>query len=134
MSFLTRKIVQLFRNVGLQATKSPLKTLCNFFNKNFKKYIIIIIISTNLSANSCRMMSATFPLSSCSRLATLSIPSTSSSFCFNMLFKRAFSPSTSDKRACNKTSTCAMIGNLNKLNNNWNIKIKKIGKSPFVNN
>lgn len=55
--------------------------------------------ATYLSANSCRMISATFPLSSCNLLATLSIPSTSSSFCFNALFKRAFSPSTSDKRA-----------------------------------
>ena len=46
MSFLTGKIVQLFRNVGLQATKSRLKTLCNFFNKNLKKKLLLLLVQT----------------------------------------------------------------------------------------
>ena len=66
MSFLTGKIVQLFRNVGLQATKSRLKTLCNFFNKNLKKKLLLLLLLVQTCqrtpAEWCRPPSLSLPV------------------------------------------------------------------------
>ena len=79
-----------------------------------QKGVVTWQLAPHLSANSCLMMSDTFPLSSWSRFVTLSTSSTSRSFCFSRLRCLLHSPSTSVSRSwntdkCHDIIMCTML-------------------------